>query len=258
MEAVSRNENGSFLNVLKRIWDGPNYDEAEGVSDMQFGKSNAVKSSAADDVENFKIEVKADEPVQPVLNIPKISEPGRPDLQPIKPDFQSQKPFELTANDYSAPKQTTVISKGTVIAGDLKSDGNFEIYGTVTGSITTTGNVQISGKQVGDVQGANISLSSCMVRGNITATEDMNIDSDSVIIGDLKTKNLTINGKLQGNIHAKSSVVCQSNAIVIGDLTAATITVNNGSKLQGKMQIFNGQIEDIKIPTEDQSTPTIA
>lgn len=258
MEAVGSNERSNFLNVLKRIWDGPNYEEAEGVIDMQFGKPSVVKSSAEDDVDNFKIEVKADEPIQPVLNMPKISEQGRPDLQPIKPDFQSQKPFELTGNDYSATKQTTIISKGTVIAGDLKSDGNFEIYGTVTGSIITTGNIQISGKQIGDVQGANITLSSCMVRGNITAAEDMNIDSDSVIIGDLKTKNLTINGKLQGNIHAKNSVVCQSSAIVIGDLTAATITVNNGSKLQGKMQIFSGQIEDIKIPVEDQNTPTIA
>lgn len=253
MEAVSRNENGIFLNALKRLWDGPYYEETEGAPGMQIGKTNTIKYSAEDDIAKFKIEVKGDEPVQPVLNMQKTTEQGRPDLQPIRPEFQPQKPFEQTP-DYSSPKQTTIISKGTVITGDLKSDGNFEIYGTVSGSINTTGNVKISGKQFGDVQGASIDLSSCMVRGNVTATEDMNIDSDSVIIGDIKTKNLTINGKLQGNILAKNSVVCQSNAIVIGDLTAATVTVNNGSKIQGKMQICSGQIEDIKIPVDDKSS----
>ena len=259
MEAVKKIENGRFLSILKRIWDGPNYEEMEGVSNMPFGKAKAIRLDSDNNVTNFKIEVKADESEPPVVTTPKLAEPGRPDYQPIKPDFHTPQPSELAmANDYGSQKQTTVISKGTMITGDFKSDGNIEIYGVVTGSINATGNIKICGKQIGDVQGANISLSSCTVRGNVCATEDMTIDSDSVIIGDIKTKNLIINGKLQGNIHAKCSITCQSDAIVIGDLTAATVTVNNGSKLQGKVQIFNGQIGEIKIPDDDKNAPEIS
>ena len=256
MEAVSKNESGRFLNAVKRIWDGPNFNESEGASDILLEKFKAMKLST-NNVTDFKIEVKADEPVEPMLNSPKNTEQIRPDLQPLKPDFQSLKPLEIASDDYNSPQQLTIISKGTILTGDIKSDGNFEIYGTVTGSINTTGNIKVRGKQVGDMQGANISLSSCMVRGNLTAAEDMSIDSDSIIIGDIKAKRLSIDGKLQGNIYAKTSVTCQSNAIVMGDLTAATVTMENGARLNGKMQISNGKIEDIKIPEDGQKTPTM-
>ena len=255
MEAVSKNENGRFFNAVKRIWDGPNYDELEGTSDKLLEKFKAMKLNT-NNVADFKIEVKSEEPAEPIFNAQINKEQFRPDLQPLKPDFQSQKPLDLASDDYNSPQQLTIISKGTILTGDIKSDGNFEIYGTVTGSITTTGNIKIRGKQVGDMQGANISLSSCLVRGNLTATEDINIDSDSIIIGDIKAKKLAIDGKLQGNIYVKTSVVCQSNAIVMGDLTAATVTMENGAKLNGKMQISNGKIDDIKIPEDGQSTPT--
>lgn len=253
MEAVRKNDNSRFLNILKRIWDGPDYNEAEDASGMQFGNAKIVEYTSDRNVAEFKLEVKDDEPEEPQLSAPKPIETGRHEFQPLKPDFQPQKPYELpTANDFSSSKQTTVISKGTVITGDIKSEGNLEVYGAVTGGITTTGNVKINGKQVGDIQGASITLSACTVRGNITAAEDMDIDSDSVIIGDIKTKNLTINGRIQGNIQAKNGITCESNAIVIGDLKAATVTVNNGAKLQGKLEIFNGQLGDIRIQDEDR------
>ncbi len=254
MEAVRKNDNSRFLSILRRIWDGPDYDAVEDVSSIQFSKAPIMEYGPIKNVAEFKLEVKDDEPIEPQFAAPKPIEAGRPEFQPIKPDFQSQKPIELpTANDFNSTKQTTVISKGTVITGDIKSEGNLEVYGAVTGGIMATGNIKINGKQIGDIQGSSITLSSCTVRGNITATEDMNIDSDSVIIGDIRTKNLMINGRLQGNIQAKNSITCQSNAIVIGDLKAATVTVNNGAKLQGKLEIFNGQLGEIKIQDEDKN-----
>ncbi len=258
MEAVRKNDNSRLISILKRIWDGPDYEDAEEVSSIQFGKSKMEYIRGEENVKNFKLEVKEDEPEDLQFSAPKPIETGRSELQPLKPDFQPQKPSELpTANDFNSSKQTTVISKGTVITGDIKSEGNLEIYGTVTGGITTTGNIKVNGKQVGDIQGSSITLSSCTVRGNVTATEDMNIDSDSVVIGDIRTKNLTINGRLQGNVQAKSSIVCQSNAILIGDLKAGTVTVNNGAKLQGKLEIFSGQLGDIRIQDDDKPVRTV-
>lgn len=252
MDAVSKNDNSKFMNVLNRIWNGPS-DETENHSfTMQRNGDAVAKSEYVNNVSDFKIEVKTDEPVTDV----KAGEQAKPDLYPLRPGFQPQSPYEFSAEkDHGSTKQVTVISKGTTITGDVKSDGDFEIYGAVKGSVSTTGNVKISGKQTGDVTGANITLVSSTIRGNLTATEDISVDSDSVIIGDIKTKNLIINGKLQGNVHAKNSINCQGNAIVIGDLIGATVTVNDGAKLQGKMQIFNGQMSEIKIQDESRNAP---
>lgn len=249
MEAVRKNDNSRFINVLNRIWNGPNTGEEDHAFSVQMGENRAAELDSSDTVSNFKIEIKQDEVPEP-----EISEPTKPDLYPLRPGFQPQAPHGMPEKDHGSAKQVTVVSKGTTIVGDIKSDGDFEIYGAVKGSISTTGNIKISGKQTGDVTGANITLVSCTVRGNLTATEDIGIDSDSVIIGDVKTKNLTVNGKLQGNVHAKNSINCQGNAIVIGDLIGATVTVNDGAKLQGKMQIFNGQMSEIKIQDEPKNT----
>lgn len=258
MEAIGKEKNTWFMNILKRIWDGPDYANPGRVSSMQFAGGKMIEFNQNEQVSDFKIEVKADEPEpkpEPEYSVPRLAEPPKPDFQPIKPDFHSQKAFDIPAeNDFGSQKQMTIISKGTIITGDLKSEGDIEVYGTLTGSVSTVGNIRISGRQVGDVQGANITLSSCTVRGNITAAEDVKIDSDSVVIGDVKAKNLDVNGKLQGNVHGKSSITCQNNAVIVGDLTAASIVVNNGARLQGKMQVFNGQLGEIKIPEEEKGT----
>jgi cytoskeletal protein CcmA (bactofilin family) len=35
---------------------------------------------------------------------------------------------------------------------------------------------------------------------------------------------------------------------VLGDITSTTIVVNSGAKLQGKLQVSDGNIEQIKVP----------
>ncbi len=254
MDAVGKNNNSKLFNVLDRIWNGPSDETENPAYSMQIDKNKTVNSEGGDHVSNFKIEVKSEEPD------PEEAEKMKPDIYPIKPDVypinSGFQPINLNnSTEKSAAVQSTLISKGTTITGDITSDGNLEIYGGVKGTVSTTGNIKISGKQIGDVSGSSLTLESCTVRGNLTASEDINIDSDSVIIGDVKTKNLVIDGKLQGNVHAKSNITCQSNAIVIGDLVGASVSVKDGAKLQGKMQIFNGQLGEIKITDDAKVVP---
>jgi cytoskeletal protein CcmA (bactofilin family) len=106
---------------------------------------------------------------------------------------------------------------------------------------------------LGDIKGANVDLSACTVQGNIIASGVLNVDCDSVLIGDIKAENLTINGKLKGNAQIRNMITCQSEALILGNVTAAVASINEGAKLQGSMQIVNGQIAEIKI-TEDEAT----
>ncbi|WP_164919038.1 bactofilin family protein [Caproiciproducens sp. NJN-50] len=178
-------------------------------------------------------------------------EPDQTDRHAAAPSGQHGNRFESAFADEQ--KNTTVISSGTTITGDIKSDGNIEMMGTMTGSILTSGSVKINGKQVGDVQGAGIDLFACTVRGSLNAADEVNVDSDSVIVGDIKCGNLTIDGKLKGNVHVMGNVCCQGNSVIIGDITSTTITVSSGAKLKGKVEISDGSIEPVEVGTGETS-----
>lgn len=234
MDAAANGQNSRFTHMMKRIWNGP--EEVEGSAKMQPERSNNIGS-------NHSNYVSRSETYGGNMNSANHSD-GHPN-QPEMPTKESE-----VSNFSIGLENSTIISKGTVITGDIKSDGDIEMNGTVTGSISTTGKVKISGKQIGDVQGSTVSLSTCSVRGNLSAAEDVSVDSDSVIVGDIKCGNLTFDGKLKGNVHVMGNVNCKGNAIIIGDIASTTITVDSGAKLQGKVQISDGSIEQVDLPDD--------
>ena len=231
MDAVGNSQDGRFAHMVRRIWNGP--EEAE--EDSQMKSDRTMETGTA----------------QPNY-VPRAESYGQSSPRPAQPEFSDRGDFGPGYGENA--KSSTVISRGTVVVGDIKSDSDIEMLGTVTGSISTSGNVKINGKQNGDVQGSGVSLSSCTVRGNLSAAEDITVDSDSVIVGDIKCGNLTFDGKLKGNVHVMGNVNCQGNAIIIGDIASTTITVDSGAKLQGKVQVSDGTIEQVDLP-EDFAEP---
>ena len=235
MDIAGRSEETRFAKIVKKIWNGPYQDlEAEEVPPMNQEKMNEANYSRAGfSKRGDPYGARAEEPE--LAPVDYGAAPGRYDRGPEEQDHAALR------------KDVTVISQGTTIVGDIKSDSGIEMLGTMTGSIATSGNVKINGKQNGDVQGAGIELSACTVRGNLNAAEDINIDSDSVIVGDIKCGNLTIDGKLKGNVHVMGNVSCEGNSVLIGDITSTTITVSSGAKLKGKIEISDGNMEPVEI-----------
>lgn len=230
MDTASDKGNGKFLKMMKRILSDP--DQIEEGKDTSHMRQDSTESR------NFRADGR----------VPVAGEPGQ---NGSDDSGERNRPEDSLAGNGGLPDNTTVISPGTVIVGDIKSDSDIEMLGTVTGNINTTGNVKITGKQIGDVQCTNIDLSACQVRGSLSTSENISIDSDSVIVGDIKCGNLSVDGKLKGNIHAMGNVSCQSNSVIIGDITSTTISVSGGAKLCGKMEISDGGIETVDIPASD-------
>ena len=228
METAANGQNGSFAHMIRRIWNGP--EEEEEPSKMQSAKSG-TDSYDPQREERF--------------------DRGEKGNRPFRPDYQTR-PAPPETPDFEVDSgNSTVISKGTIITGDIKSDGDVEMLGSMTGGISTTGRVKINGKQNGDVQGSSVSLSDCSVKGNVGASDTVLVDSGSVIVGDIKCGGLTFDGKIKGNVHVMGNVECKSNAVVIGDVTSTTITVESGARLQGTVQISDGSIDKIDLPDEN-------
>ena len=96
---------------------------------------------------------------------------------------------------YNETDNTTInlISNGTDITGDVKSNGDIRIDGTLTGNLNTKGKVVIgpTGKVAGEVICKNSEVSG-IVEGKITVGQLLNLKVSSKILGDIVTSKLSI------------------------------------------------------------------
>lgn len=96
---------------------------------------------------------------------------------------------------YNETDNTTInlISNGTDITGDIKSNGDIRIDGTLIGNLNTKGKVVIgpTGKVSGEVICKNSEVSG-IVEGKITVGQLLNLKVSSKIVGDIVTSKLSI------------------------------------------------------------------
>ena len=95
-----------------------------------------------------------------------------------------------------------LISLGTDITGDIISNGDIRIDGSLKGSLNTKGKVVIgpTGKIIGEVICKNSEVSG-IVEGKITVGQLLNLKASSKILGDIVTSKLSIEpgAKFSGN-----------------------------------------------------------
>lgn len=96
---------------------------------------------------------------------------------------------------YNETDNTTInlISNGTDITGDVKSNGDIRIDGSLTGNLNTKGKVVIgpTGKISGEVNCKNSEVSG-VIEGKIIVGQLLNLKASSKILGDIVTAKLAI------------------------------------------------------------------
>ncbi len=96
---------------------------------------------------------------------------------------------------YNEADNTTInlISNGTDITGDIKSNGDIRIDGSLTGNLNTKGKVVIgpTGKVNGEVICKNSEVSG-VIEGKIVVGQLLNLKASSKIFGDIATSKLSI------------------------------------------------------------------
>lgn len=101
-----------------------------------------------------------------------------------------------------------LISNGTEITGDIKSNGDIRVDGLLTGNLTTKGKVVIgpTGKIKGEVYCKNSEVSGT-VEGRICVSQLLTLKVDSRILGDIVTFKLSIEpgAKFTGNCKMSES-----------------------------------------------------
>lgn len=150
-----------------------------------------------------------------------------------EPAVTEVKPLEKVPEK---PK-TTLLAEGSVFEGTLHTKGDVEIAGVFKGDIFSEGNVKLFANIEGNVQGGNVELVTSSVQGDVSAKELLKIGPQSVVGGNIKTKDMICSGRIVGNVEASGRVTLTTGSALTGDLTAATIAVMEGALMEGRFKI---------------------
>ena len=133
----------------------------------------------------------------------------------------------------SSDNELTVISRNTIIDGNVRSFANMSIDGDIRGDVETTKDIDLNGRIIGDIICSNANMMVSQVQGNIQLKGDVEIGRDTLLIGDLNSGFAKINGKVKGNVEVTGKAEFKADAVVFGDISASTITVDDGAIIQG-------------------------
>lgn len=139
----------------------------------------------------------------------------------------SEKPRKVRTGFDSVNQQNT-IAQGTTITGDIVSDGDFRIEGTIQGNIKTPGKVVI-----GDT---------------------------GVINGNLHGANADIEGKISGKLVLTDTLSLKASAYVEGEVEVGKLAVEPGATFNATCVMRGGQkfssTASVKPPQVDDATKT--
>jgi cytoskeletal protein CcmA (bactofilin family) len=145
-------------------------------------------------------------PNQPGGTGPQTPEPARP-ATPTSPSFEaSSRPAPAPAAQNAATGEQATIGKSLVIKGEVSGSESLYIDGKVEGAISLPGNRVTVGRNG-------------QVSANITARE------------------IVVLGKVRGNVTASDRVDIRSEGSLTGDVTAQRISIEDGAFFKGGIDI---------------------
>ncbi len=96
----------------------------------------------------------------------------------------------------------TIIGKGTVFDGTIAVQGGLRVEGTV--------------------------------KGKVSGADSISIGEDGKVEADINARLIIVGGNVTGNIFAEEKIELQSRSVVTGDLKAKSLVVEEGAVFHGK------------------------
>jgi cytoskeletal protein CcmA (bactofilin family) len=154
----------------------------------------------------------------------------QPPLQPIQPVQSFSQTRTAGIHD---DNELTIISRNTIIDGNVRSFADMSIDGDIKGDVETTKNIDLNGKVIGNISCNNAMMHTSQIQGNVRMKGSISMKRDTLLIGDLMSTYAEVNGKVKGNLDVVGKADLKGDAVVFGDISASTITVEDGAIIQG-------------------------
>ena len=130
-------------------------------------------------------------------------------------------------------EETSVITEGMVIKGNVESAGNLELKGRVNGDITVGGRLNVTGSVTGNSTAKEIYAGNAKIIGNINSESSVSIGAGTIVVGNISAFGAAIAGAVKGDIDVHGPVVLDSTAIVKGNIRSKSVQINTGAVLEG-------------------------
>ncbi|WP_394347928.1 bactofilin family protein [Polaribacter aestuariivivens] len=115
--------------------------------------------------------------------------------------------------------ERNVVAKNTTIVGDIKSDGDFRIDGTLEGTLKTQGRVIIG--------------------------------VDGFINGTVEAANADIEGKFSGTLQVFKTLTIKATANISGDVSIGKLSIEPGATFNATC-VMKGTLKDINAKNDKQ------
>jgi cytoskeletal protein CcmA (bactofilin family) len=128
--------------------------------------------------------------------------------------FNTKNKTEMQPEKTSAGNGTTLISSGTTLKGDISSNSDLRIDGTIIGNIHSSAKIVIGANGVveGDISGTQADIVG-KVSGNIRAKELLQLRGECMVTGNLYAGKLQVEptATFNGQCHMGANVVEMSS-----------------------------------------------
>lgn len=129
--------------------------------------------------------------------------------------------------------ETSVITTGTTLTGDIASDGSFDIQGTINGNVTCNGKLVVTGTINGNSNASEFFADVAKIEGEVVSSGTVKIGAGSVIIGNISAASAVIAGAVKGDIDVQGPVVVDTSAVIMGNIKSRSVQINNGAVIEG-------------------------
>jgi cytoskeletal protein CcmA (bactofilin family) len=109
--------------------------------------------------------------------------------------------------------------------------------------INPTKNILSSDVEIkGSIKFQNELIIDGKIEGEINSAGVLTVGENAEIRGEIKTKSVTVLGKVHGNITVEERCELKTRAQLIGDLKAARLTIEDGATFVGKSEVTPNKV----------------
>lgn len=157
----------------------------------------------------------------------------------------SQETYASRADEESSlvAEEIAEITKGTMIEGNIVSEGSVNVHGKIKGNVACRGKLMVSGTIVGSSRAADVITNNAKINGDVTSDGALKIGNGTVIIGNIYGSSAVIAGAVQGDIDIHGPVVIDGTAVIQGNIRSRSVQINNGAAIEGMISQCYAEID---------------
>lgn len=159
--------------------------------------------------------------------------PVMEEKQEMRKETKGESKVAELINARMASDETSTVTEGMTINGDVVSEGSLDLVGCVNGNIDILGKLNVTGYITGNSKAAEIYADNAKITGEVVSEGAVKIGSSSVIIGNISATSAVIAGAVKGDIDVHGPVILDTSAIVMGNIKSKSVQINNGAVIEG-------------------------